>query len=608
MKKHRLLIILGDADLAEALREGLATRYEVKTALDASQALTGFDQFCPSLIILDLALSAGTGTLVLDFLNGLAGQAPPVILTGYRARDPELDPFRHLVASFLPKPYHLSQIRAKVDEVLTSWQPPKLVPIMSERLSLLLADSDLIYRAALSAHLREAGLQTVEVTQMDEALSMLELKRFDAVVAAWTMAGGVARSLVERARAITCPPPVLVLSANLLPQFTRRALGFGIADVLPRYAPPELVLAALERCRWRGGSASRPGGGQADPTAPIRIRTAEMSSEGRRPPDSAQHRQGNEARYSMDDIIGVSPAMVRTRTALQQVARMDSTVLLAGETGTGKELFAQALHGLGSRRNGPFVAVNAAAIPESLLESELFGYGGGAFTGAKRDGHRGKFQQATGGTLFLDEIGDLSLTLQAKLLRVLQEGEIDPIGSHGPQRVDVRLVAATHRDLIKMVREGAFRGDLYFRLNVVSILIPSLRDRREDIQPLAERFMKELCDRYGVPMKRFTPDSLDLLRTHHWPGNVRELRNAVEQAFVFTSGELIFPNDLPSDLIQAIRNRESEEAPLNLATGERESIKRALAEARGNKARAARLLGISRAGLYVKLRVHGLGG
>lgn len=607
MNKHRILTILNDADLSEALREGLSTRYEVKTALDVGQALTRFDEFRPNLIILDLALSAGTGTLILDFLNGMAGEAPPVILTGYRARDPELDPFRHLVASFLPKPYHLSQIRAKVEEVLAGWQPPKLVPIVSERLSVLMADPDLIYRAALSTHLREAGLQTVEVSQMDEALSMLELKRFDAVVAAWAMVGGVARLLAERAKGISYPPSVLVLSANLLPQFIRRALSFGVDDVLPRYAPPELVLASLERCRWRAGSTGRTGRIQAEAEMPTRLRPREAVSESRRPSDSVLTRPGNEARYSMDDIIGVSPAMVRTRTALQQVARMDSTVLLTGETGTGKELFAQALHGLSSRRNGPFVAVNAAAIPESLLESELFGYGSGAFTGAKRDGHRGKFQQAAGGTLFLDEIGDLSLTLQAKLLRVLQEGEIDPIGSHGPQRIDVRLVAATHRDLIRMVREGTFRGDLYFRLNVVNLMIPSLHDRREDIQPLVERFMKELCGRYGVPMKRFSPDSLDLLRSYHWPGNVRELRNCVEQAFVFTSGELIFPSDLPTELIQAIRNRESEEVPLNLATGERESIKRALAEARGNKARAARLLGISRAGLYVKLKVHGLG-
>lgn len=597
MQTKHILIVQSDLDLAETIQQGLASQYRVEIAADVADALASLGRRRPDLILLDLVLPKGSGIHLLDYLLGLGEAGPPVILTGRHMPAPDTNPFLHLVASFLPKPFHLAQLRHEVEQVFAKWHPAPVLPTLSHNPAMLLACQG--ERCAdLAALLQEAGAGVRAVSTLAEALHLLDREPFSAVLCDWNLPDGTARSLMERARSLKTPPVVLVASANATPQFVRRALTLGAIDVLPKPIDPRLVLMALEKVQFR--------------IAPVfdgaRLAAASQVSkeEGGRRSQAAQ-RSSHQVRYTAEDITGISPAIQRARFALQQIARMESTVLIAGETGTGKELFAQALHHLSHRRSGPFVAVNAAAIPEPLLESELFGYSSGAFTGAKKEGHRGKFQQAHGGTLFLDEIGDLPLGLQAKLLRVLQEGEIDLVGGEVPQRIDVRLVVATHRNLGAMVRKGHFRSDLYFRLNVVTIPIPPLRERPEDILLLADRFLFRLCERYQALPKRFSPEAMELLRSHDWPGNVRELENAVEHAFVFTPGEVITPANLPGDLLRPTGpQRELLVTPATAALSEPEAILQALERTQGNKVKAARLLGISRAGLYNKLKQYGL--
>jgi transcriptional regulator with PAS, ATPase and Fis domain len=293
-------------------------------------------------------------------------------------------------------------------------------------------------------------------------------------------------------------------------------------------------------------------------------------------------------------------AELRRQGAL--AARTRATVLLLGESGTGKELMARAIHGASERRGGPFVAVNCAAVPEGLLEAEFFGYADGAFTGARRGGKPGKFELAAGGTLFLDEIGDLALPLQAKLLRVLQEREVERVGATSPVRVDVRLVTASNRDLQAMVAEGRFRADLYFRLNVLSLVMPSLRERLSDLPALVAHLLRRL--REAGPSPDVLPEAMALLERYPWPGNVRELENVLVRALALGGGGPIGPELLPPGL--ASRGRAGAPGPgpawrQHKREAERHALLGALAQTGGNKAAAARLLGLSRSQLYEKL-------
>ncbi|GGY18331.1 sigma-54 interaction domain-containing protein [Paludibacterium paludis] len=313
--------------------------------------------------------------------------------------------------------------------------------------------------------------------------------------------------------------------------------------------------------------------------------------------------QQRQARYTLKDIIGQSPACLRMKTLARRAADLDTTVLLLGETGTGKELLAQAIHADSLRTNKPFVALNVAAIPETLLEAEFFGAAPGAYTGADRRGREGKFKVAHGGTLFLDEIGDMPLALQAKLLRVLQEQEIEPLGSNALEKIDVRVIAATSRDLGAMVEAGQFRADLYYRLNVLPIELPPLRQRIGDIPLLARTMLEEIGKRCGYPRRSLSPPALDWLTQQPWPGNIRQLRNALEQASMLSDhNELTLADFAPG------ARRAQPVRPLadTLARAEREALIDALAAASGNKTEAARLLGLGRATLYEKLAAHGL--
>jgi transcriptional regulator with GAF, ATPase, and Fis domain len=297
-------------------------------------------------------------------------------------------------------------------------------------------------------------------------------------------------------------------------------------------------------------------------------------------------------------IIGRSVAWRDALTRAAKVAATQTTVCLQGESGTGKEVLARFIHRVSPRRGGPFVAINCAALPEQLLESELFGFERGAFTGAVHP-RAGQIEAASGGVLFLDEVSEMAPAAQAKLLRVLQEREFTRLGANRPMRTNVRVIAATNRDLSSAVADGQFRSDLFYRLNVFDIRLPPLRERREDIGPLAEAFLKDIGLALGRPPARLTPDAAARLTQHDWPGNVRELRNALERASIVCDEGVIDAATL--SLMPAV-----ESVGTNLVALERQTIERVMRDTHGNKSSAARQLGITRTQLYVRLRRYGL--
>ena len=343
------------------------------------------------------------------------------------------------------------------------------------------------------------------------------------------------------------------------------------------------------------------------------------------PPDSADASASPAGAGSPSGIVGASAVMQQLFHLVRKVAASESAVLIRGESGTGKELLARALHEQGPRAGKPFVKVHCAALSSGLLESELFGHVKGAYTGAHRD-KVGRFELASGGTLFLDEIGDISLDVQTKLLRVLQEMTFERVGSSESIEVDVRVIAATHQELERLMDQGKFREDLFYRLNVISLLMPPLRDRREDIPELAQHFLRLYSQKSGKGVSQMEDDALVVLKSHAWPGNIRELENVVERAVVIADGETVTVRDLPAELVEASEATPSvllpsmladEPSQGNLPPGllaeraerdrrERERLVRALAAARGNKAEAARTLGLARSTLVSRLKKHGL--
>ncbi len=309
----------------------------------------------------------------------------------------------------------------------------------------------------------------------------------------------------------------------------------------------------------------------------------------------------NQAKYSFKHIIGRSGKILEARALAEKACLTNSSVILTGESGTGKELFAHAIHQESPRSANPFIKINCAAIPAELLESELFGYEDGAFTGARKGGKPGKFEMADGGTLFLDEIGDMPREMQSKLLRTLQEKEIERIGSQQPLKIDVRIIAATNKNLVVMVEKGIFRADLYYRLNVISIRIPSLRERPSDIEVLAPHLLGKICSRLGKYVDEISPETMRTLKSYSWPGNVRQLENVLERAVNLAERETkITLKDLP-ETIKGIREKQA--APLNdvIEGAEKDAILSALALCGGKKAKAARLLKISRSNLYERM-------
>ncbi|MBU2703123.1 transcriptional regulator with PAS [Sporomusaceae bacterium BoRhaA] len=318
-------------------------------------------------------------------------------------------------------------------------------------------------------------------------------------------------------------------------------------------------------------------------------------------------------KYTFEDIIGKSKKIDAVRKLAFKAAKSISTVLILGESGTGKELFAHAIHAASSRRQGPFIKVNCAALPESLLESELFGYDEGAFTGARRSGKPGKFELANGGTIFLDEIGEMPISMQVKILRVLQEREMERVGATKTTKLDIRIIAATNRNLEKMIDEGQFRQDLYYRLNVFSLVIPPLRERIDDIPLLCDMLLRKICNKVGHWVYDISPKALELMNKYNWPGNVRELENILERTINLMDDEVVLMAEhLPpilkkkNQLTTDENNRTIFNLELIMNNAERLALNRALEATRGNKSTAAKILGITRSAFYQKLKKHNL--
>jgi transcriptional regulator with PAS, ATPase and Fis domain len=318
------------------------------------------------------------------------------------------------------------------------------------------------------------------------------------------------------------------------------------------------------------------------------------------------------AKYSFGDIIGNSPPINEAKKLALKAAQTSSPVLIVGETGTGKELFAHAIHNASNRRNFPFIKVNCPAIPKELFESELFGYEDGAFTGAKKGGKLGKFELAHGGTIFLDEITELPLMVQSKLLRVLQEKELDKLGGREPVKVDFRLIAATNKDLEEKVDRGEFKKDLYYRLNVVNLKLPLLRNIHEDIPLIANYLMEKICKQLKRKVKVFSNETIKIFKEYNWPGNIRELENVIETLVNICEEDVILPEHLPSEMVKStiIRQDGKIKIPSVLEKvrkeTEKETIIKVLNYCKNNKIKAARLLGIHRSHLYYLMKKHGI--
>lgn len=326
-----------------------------------------------------------------------------------------------------------------------------------------------------------------------------------------------------------------------------------------------------------------------------------------------QMKEITQDKYFFGKIIGKSKALIDAMIIAKQVAKTDASVLITGESGTGKEVFSRAIH-QESDRKGDFIPVNCSAIPSNLLESELFGYVEGAFTGAYKKGRAGKFELANGGTLFLDEIGDMPLLMQAKLLRVLQDGIVYRVGSGKPIKVDARIIAATNKDLQQLMEEGKFREDLYYRLNVVSIVIPPLRERKEDIPELINDFIAEFSEKNNKGKLKISTDAMKILSNYYWKGNIRELKNTIERLVILSNGNMIESKDIPAEILSSVNMTSfiglDTDNTFNLKKAvedfEKNIILEALATVKGNKAQAAELLNIKRSTLYYKLNLYGL--
>ena len=446
----------------------------------------------------------------------------------------------------------------------------------------LVVDDEPKMRRVLQMALERMGIEAVAVHDAGQALARVAEERFDVVLTDLRMPGMSGIDLLSQIRTREPDLPVIVLTAFGTVETAVEAMKRGAFDyVLKPFDLDAIELTVRHAIETRQYRRSFPSTGSTD------------------------------GAVGLEDMIGLSPAMQGVYTIVRRAAQARSAVLVMGETGTGKELVARAIHALGPRRDKLFVPLNCAAIPTELLESELFGHTRGAFTGADRD-RTGKFELADGGTLFLDEIGDLAYPLQAKLLRVLQEGMIDRIGSNKRLSVDVRVISSTHRDLAAAMAEGKFREDLFYRLNVVRIELPPLRLRGEDIAPLAAHFLAAAAHELGRGPLALAPDAIHVLERCEWPGNVRELQNLMERAAVLSEATTVDASFLrlllPGTADAAASGPPSEALLLEPAIEavERQLILRALGATKNNKARAARLLGVSERTLWYKLKRHGL--
>jgi len=449
---------------------------------------------------------------------------------------------------------------------------------MADPFRILVVDDEPAQRELVGGFLRKHGFDVVEVGGGREAVARFKQEAFDLVLTDQRMPDLSGLELLEAVRSTSPETAVVIITAYGTIETAVSAVKAGAADYLTKPLNLDDLLHRVHRVRERQRLVA----------------------------ENRELREALAERHRVEGIIGDSGRMQEVLSLVRRVAPSDATVLIRGESGTGKELIARALHYASPRAAGPLVKVNCAALAESLLEAELFGHEKGAFTGAVA-GRKGRFELADGGSIFLDEIGDLPPHLQVKLLRVLQEREFERVGSSRPIKVDVRLLAATHRNLEALVREGRFREDLYYRINVVTIVLPPLRERREDLPPLIEHFLSAFAGKNGKTVRGLTREAREALLRYDYPGNIRELENLMERAVVLTRDDVIGVEDLPLTL-ETPAPGSGEGAGLIAAVEglERRMIQEALAKADGTQTRAAELLGISERVLRYKLRKYGL--
>ena len=471
--------------------------------------------------------------------------------------------------------------------------------------TVLVVDDDPTQRRLIQAVLERENFAVVQAENGQQALDRLAAAPVDAIVLDWVMPGLSGLETLREMRQRGVGTPVLLLTANAGVDKVVEAMQAGAQDFFVKPASPERIIVSIRNALQMG-----------DLTAEVtRLKKHTTNA------------------VAFDDLVGASAPMQAVKRMGERGAKSGAPILILGESGVGKELIARAVHGASDRAGKAFVAVNCGALPENLVESILFGHEKGSFTGAT-DKHSGKFQEAHGGTLFLDEIGELPLDMQVKLLRALQEGEIDPVGSKRSVKVDVRIISATNRDLANQVKEGRFREDLYYRLNVFPIEAPSLRERLEDVPSLVEHFIRRFNVEEGKRVMAATPETMTMLQGHDWPGNVRQLENAVYRAMILCDGPYLQPHDFPAisgitapapalalidggtALAAAVAGEAGPDAPVRILDDkghlrtleeiERDLIQLAIEIYAGHMSEVARRLGIGRSTLYRKVREQGL--
>lgn len=457
---------------------------------------------------------------------------------------------------------------------------------MEDRIRVLVIDDDDSGREVMELLLQKAGFSAITVDNGKAGIDLVKAREVDIVLVDLFLPDINGIEILKEIRQVAPDVEVIVITGHASAQTAVAAMKEGAFDYITKPVNFEELKIVIAKAREKQRLMS----------------------------ENVYLRKQLQQRFQYSSIIGSSQAMQKVFERMQRITKTDSTVLITGESGTGKELVARALYTNSRRKGHAFVAVNCGAIPETLLESELFGYVRGAFTGAVRD-KVGKFEAANHGTIFLDEIGTMPMHLQSKLLRVLQEQEVERIGSTKPVKLDVRIISATNADLEEQVRNGGFREDLYYRLNVIPLNLPPLRERREDILPLVSNFLEKFCNLMGRPMMSISRSALDAMEMYRWPGNVRELENVVERLAALTEGEQIDVDDLPAEIADKgchpkglclDLSPDGIDMPAAIADLEKRLISKALERSAGVKAKAAGLLGINRTTLVEKIKRLGL--
>ncbi len=443
---------------------------------------------------------------------------------------------------------------------------------------LLVVDDEAPARSTLALLLRKRGHRVWEAEDVAAATKWLAEEVFDLVVTDLRMPDGDGLDVLRAAKIHTDAPEVILLTAYAEWKSAKEAIRLGALDYFEKGQEPDELYHRIDKA--------------------LASRALRRENENLR----AQLRE----RYGLPGLIAQSPAMHTVLDLVERVAPTDATLLIQGESGTGKEVIAKAVHHASARAARPFVAVNCGAVPETLLESELFGYMRGAFTGATVS-KLGLFEEADGGTLFLDEIAEMPAALQVKLLRALQSGEVRRLGATQAATIDVRVIAATHGDLAALISQGSFREDLFYRLNVIQVGLPPLRDRREDIPALAEHFLERSAGKLGRKL-RLSPEAVERLLRYPWPGNVRELENAIERASILARSDIVDPDDLPPHVSAGLQLGSSPALPrqITLADAERVHILQTMERFGRNHSGAATALGIGRTTLWRKLKEYGI--